>query len=179
MKVIIVISGFTHKNYEDTGSHGLWELLCIERDTMASRGTRVELKEWNTDWKDYAKFINSLSPSEVLICCYSWGGGFGMPQLSKRLQCDVSVVACDPVYRSPTPFGRWQAFFDHKIELPDNVSVVGWVSQRSPWYQLDGDTLVGKDVCEETVLDYTHTEIDNSKEYHDMAALAVLNYLQN
>jgi hypothetical protein len=52
------------------------------------------------------------------------------------------------------------------------------VSQESKWHELDGDLLVGKDVCEERVLDYTHTEIDNSLEYHQMAVLAAKNYLQ-
>jgi hypothetical protein len=70
------------------------------------------------------------------------------------------------------------AFCDHKIKLPDNVKVVGWVSQESKWHELDGDLLVGKDVCEERVLDYTHTEIDNSLEYHQIAVLAAKNYLQ-
>ena len=137
----------------------------------------VELKEWNSDWKDYAKYINSLNPSEVLVCCYSWGGGFGMPQLSKRLQCPVSVVACDPVYHSLTVLGRWWALFDRKIKLAKNVSVIGWVSQKGD--HLDGDKLVGgKSICKETTLDYTHTEIDNSEEYHKLAAIEAKNYLQ-
>ena len=176
-KIIIVISGFTQQMHQNTGSRRLWRNLCIERDLCATKGVEVHLKEWNSDWKDYAKFINSLKPSEVLICCYSWGGGFGMPQLSKRLQCDVSVVACDPVYHSPTLFGRWWALFDRKIRLPKNVSVVGWLSQRGD--TLDGDTLVGgKSICREHTFDYKHTEIDDSNEYHDIAARAALTYLQ-
>ena len=178
MKVIVVISGWTQKKHQNTGSRQLWHKLLWERDLCATKDATILFREWNSDWKAEAKFINSLNPSEVLVCCYSWGGGFGMPQLSKRLQCDVSVVACDPVYRSPTPFGRWMAFCDHKIKLPDNVKVVGWVSQESKWYELDGDLLVGKDVCDEQVLDYTHTEIDNSLEYHQLAVLAAKNYLQ-
>ena len=102
-----------------------------------------------------------------------------MPQLAKRLQCDVRVVACDPVYRSLTPIGRWMAFMDRKIELPSNVSVVGWVGQVDKWYKLDGDTFTGgKSICKQTVLDYSHTEIDNSQEYHELAAMEAKNYLQ-
>lgn len=100
-----------------------------------------------------------------------------MPQLSKRLECDVSVVACDPVYHSPTILGRWWAFFDRKIKLDKNVKVVGWLSQRGD--RLDGDKLVGgKSICRERTFDYDHTSIDNSPEYHQIAVLAAKTYLQ-
>jgi hypothetical protein len=151
MKVIVVISGFTQKNHQDTGSKRLWRELHMLDDLCKSEDA-----------------------IEVLICCYSWGGGHGMPQLSKRLQCPVSVVACDPVYHSPTKFGCWMALFDRKIKLAKNVSVVGWLSQRGD--HLDGDKLVGgKSICRERTYDYTHTDIDNSPEYHKAA---VKTYLQ-
>jgi hypothetical protein len=176
MKVIITISGFTQQMHQNTGSKQLWREMHMLDDLCANKDVLIELKEWNTDWKDYAKFINSLNPESVLICCYSWGGGFGMPQLSKRLQCDVSVVACDPVYHSPTLLGRWWAFFDRKIKLAKNVSVLGWISQRGD--KLDGDPLVGgKSICRERTYDYTHTEIDNSPEYHKLAITVAKEYL--
>ena len=176
MKCIIVISGFTQKNHQNTGSKQLWRELRLLKDLCAGEDALIQLKEWDTDWKGYARYINSLEPSEVLICCYSWGGGHGMPQLSKRLQCDVSVVACDPVYHSPTILGRWWALFDRKIKLDKNVTVVGWVSQRGD--HLDGDKLVGgKSICKELTYNYSHTEIDNSPEYHQMAVLAATEYL--
>jgi hypothetical protein len=178
MKVIIVISGFTQKMHQDTGSKQLWRELHLLDDLCKGEDTVIDLREWDTDWKSYAKFINSLKPSEVLICCYSWGGGYGMPQLSKRLECPVSVVACDPVYHSPTKLGCWMALFDRKIKLADNVKVVSWLSQRGD--RLDGDKLVGgKSICRERTYDYTHTEIDNSPEYHKAAILAAKTYLQN
>jgi len=100
-----------------------------------------------------------------------------MPQLSKRLQCPVSVVACDPVYHSPTKLGCWMALFDRKIKLAKNVSVVAWLSQRGD--HLDGDKLVGgKSICRERTYEYTHTEIDNSPEYHKAAVMAAKTYLQ-
>lgn len=177
MKVIVVISGFTQKKHQNTGSRQLWHKLLWERDLCATKDATILFREWNSDWKAEAKFINSLSPSEVLVCCYSWGGGFGMPQLSKRLQCDVSVVACDPVYHSPTILGRWWALFDRKIKLDKNVKVVGWLSQRGDY--LDGDELVGgKSICRERTFNYDHTSIDNSPEYHQIAVLAAKTYLQ-
>jgi len=177
MKVIVVISGFTQKNHQDTGSKQLWRELHMLDDLCESEDAIIDLREWDTDWKSYSKYINSLEPSEVLICCYSWGGGYGMPQLSKRLQCPVSVVACDPVYHSPTKLGCWMALFDRKIKLAKNVSVVGWLSQRGD--HLDGDKLVGgKSICREKTYDYTHTDIDNSPEYHKAAVMAAKTYLQ-
>ena len=177
MKVIVVISGFTQKNHQDTGSKRLWRELHMLDDLCESEDAIIDLREWDTDWKSYSKYINSLEPSEVLICCYSWGGGHGMPQLSKRLECPVSVVACDPVYHSPTKLGCWMALFDRKIKLAKNVSVVGWLSQRGD--RLDGDKLVGgKSICRERTYDYTHTDIDNSPEYHKAAVMAAKTYLQ-
>ena len=177
MKVIVVISGFTQKNHQDTGSKRLWRELHMLDDLCESEDAIIDLREWDTDWKSYSKYINSLEPSEVLICCYSWGGGHGMPQLSKRLECPVSVVACDPVYHSPTKLGCWMALFDRKIKLAKNVSVVGWLSQRGD--HLDGDKLVGgKSICRERTYDYTHTDIDNSPEYHKAAVMAAKTYLQ-
>lgn len=163
--------------HQNTGSRQLWRELRLERDLCDGRGVLVELKEWNTDWEDYAKYINSLEPSEVLVCCYSWGAGFGMPQLTKRLVAPVTCVVCDPVYHSPTILGRWKAFFDRwKIKVPKNVTVVRWLMQKGD--RLDGDPLVGgKSICEPEVLDYTHTEIDNSPEYHTAAVMAVKTFL--
>ncbi len=100
-----------------------------------------------------------------------------MPQLAKHLKCNVEVVACDPVYRSTTPFGRWMAFCDHEIKIPKHVSIVGWVGQVDRWYKLDGDTFTGgRSICKQEVLDYSHTEIDNSPEYHKLAALKAKEY---
>jgi hypothetical protein len=69
------------------------------------------------------------------------------------------------------------ALFDRKIKLAKNVSVIGWISQRGD--HLDGDKLVGgKVICRERTYEYTHTEIDNSPEYHKAAILAAKTYLQ-
>ena len=178
MKVIIVISGFTQKRYQHTGSKCLWRELRMLRD-LSTKDTVVHLKEWDSDWEEYSKFIISLAPEEVLVCCYSWGGGFGMPELCKRLLVPVTCVMCDPVYRSKTFWGRWMAFIDRKIPVPSNVTVVNHLVQEAKWYQLDGDPLKGgKSLCETEVLDYTHTEMDDSIEYHTAAVLAARKYIK-
>jgi hypothetical protein len=164
MKVIVVISGFTQHNHQNTGSRQLWRELKKRAYLHAESDVDVYLKEWNTDWKDYAKYINSLEPTEVLVCAYSWGGGFGMPQLCKRLVAPVTCVLCDPVYHSTTKLGRWWALFDRSIRVPKNVSVKRWIMQEGD--TLDGDPLKGgKFICRPEILDYRHTEIDNSPEY--------------
>lgn len=179
MKAIVVISGFTQKNHQDTGSRQLWRKLRMERDLCVGRNVLVYIREWNTDWESFAKEINSIEPTEVLVCAYSWGGGFGMPQLAKRLLAPVTCVLCDPVYRSKTLVGRWAAFCDWKIKVPKNVDVVKHLIQKAKWYQLDGDLLKGgKSLCKPTILDYTHTEIDNSPEYHEAAIKTALKFIQ-
>jgi len=171
MKAIVVISGFTQKNHENTGSKQLWRKLRIERDLCDARDTKVYLREWKTDWKAFAQEINLKEPTDVLVCAYSWGGGFGMPQLCKRLVAPVTCVLCDPVYRSKTLLGRWAAFCDWKINVPENVDVVAHFIQKAKWWQLDGDPLKGgKSLCKPTILDYTHNGIDESPSYHVAAA---------
>jgi hypothetical protein len=178
-RVVIVISGFTQKNHENTGSKQLWRKLRIERDLCDARDTLVYLREWNTDWKAFAKEINLEDPTEVLVCAYSWGGGFGMPQLCKRLVgTPVTCVLCDPVYRSKTLVGRWAAFCDWKINVPTNVDVVAHFVQKAKWWELDGDPLKGgKSLCDTTTLDYTHTEMDNSHQYHEAAVTVAKKFL--
>lgn len=178
MKVIITISGFTQKRHQQTGSRKLWKELRKRAYLHSEGDVLVDLKEWNADWENYARFINSLKPTEVLVCAYSWGGGYGMPELCKRLVAPVTCVLCDPVYRSKTVLGRWAAFCDWKIKVPRNVEVVEHLVQDAKWYQLDGDLLKGgKSICKPTILDYTHTGIDDSKEYHDAAIKVAKQYL--
>ncbi len=178
MKCIVVISGFTQQNHEDTGSKELWRQLRIERDLCDARDVLVYLREWNTDWDDFSKEINLLEPTEVLVCAYSYGGGYGMPELCKRLLAPVTCLLCDPVYRSETLFGRWKAFFDRKIHVPANVTVKHHFVQRAKWWQLDGDPLKGgRSLCSPTILDYTHTQMDESYEYHEAAVVTALNFL--
>jgi hypothetical protein len=83
------------------------------------------------------------------------------------------------VYRSKTLFGRWKAFFDRKINIPVNVTVKHHFVQRSKWWQLDGDPLKGgRSLCSQTILDgYTHTEMDESYEYHKAAVEVAVNFL--
>ena len=178
MKVIVVISGFTQQNHENTGSKELWLKLRMERDLFDGRDVKVYLKEWNTDWKAFAKKLNKIDPSEVMVCAYSWGGGFGMPQLCKRLVAPVTCVLCDPIYRSPTIWGRWKALFDKwAIKVPKNVRVERWLMQEGD--TLDGDMLKGgQSICKPELLDYTHTEIDNSPEYHRAAAITARFFLR-
>jgi len=179
MKVIVVISGFTQKRHQKTGSRQLWRELHLLDDLCAEKDAIIDLKEWDSDWESYAKFINSLEPAEVLVCAYSWGGGFGMPELTKRLVAPVTCVLCDPVYRSKTVLGRWAAFCDWKIAVPKNVTVVKHFIQEAKWWELDGDCLKGgKSLCQPTILDYTHTEIDNSDEYHKAAVIVAKEYLR-
>jgi hypothetical protein len=178
LKAIIIISGFTQKNYQDTGSKELWIKMHLCEDLCAEPNVLIELKEWDSDWKSYAKYINSMKPSEVLVCAYSWGGGHGMPQLCKRLVAPVTCVLCDPVFHSKTLVGRWMAFLDWKIKVPKNVTVVKHFIQEARWNELDGDPLKGgKSICNATVLDYTHTEIDNSPEYHKAAITTARQFL--
>ena len=47
MKVIVVISGFTQKNYQNTGSKQLWRELRLLDDLCEGQDSLIQLKEWN------------------------------------------------------------------------------------------------------------------------------------
>jgi pimeloyl-ACP methyl ester carboxylesterase len=132
----VVIGGFLQDQGRPTGMVRLWQTL----DAQLSRpGVRVELRNWNDNWRQIAELIWRVLPADgsvrVGIYAYSWGAGWGAMQLARRLsQRGVSVahmVLSDPVYRSPwLPF-RWLAFCPWRpIVVPRNVRKVIWYRQR-------------------------------------------------
>lgn len=67
---------------------------------------------------------------------------------------------------------------DWKINVPVNVSVVKHFVQTAKWYELDGDPLKGgKSICYPTILDYTHTDMDESHEYHEASVIEAKQFL--
>ena len=171
-KAILIISGFTQKNHQNTGSKQLLA-KCWKYGEMTAHGeeTFVALKEWNYDWKAFAKFLNSLNVEEVFASCYSWGAGFGLREFAKYYNGNITAVLCDPVYRSKFWLTRWLALTRKlipTIKYPANVRVVKHFKQTKNQPGNDKVKTFSKKP-KAIMLPYTHTEIDNSKEYHQGA----------
>lgn len=167
---IVVISGFTEGQYEQTGSADLHTQLFDRFHRWDGHDDMVmvfPLKKWNHDWKGFADYLNRNTFSKAFVCAYSWGAGFGLRELSKRFLGGITCVLCDPVFRSKYPWMRWLALRrkHNVIKYPKNVTV------KKVFYQdIDepGNDLVhgfGK----RTRLNVPHTQIDNHPAYHGAA----------
>ena len=177
-KHLIVISGFLQSEHGHTGSSKLWRMMGFLRNEH----TVVSLREWNTDWKDYALKIARLANEDketpvIRIFGYSWGGGWGAMRLCWYLRANglpvSSLVLCDAVYRSRWLTLSWKSLTrDPKIKIPDNVrGDVFWFRQRRD--KPSGHTLIvaGKftTLNKPVWLDLTHKAMDDSPEYHKKA----------
>lgn len=131
----VVISGFTQKEGGVTGCHRLWEQL---HSLFAATDTHVALREWDSDWAQFAEHIrvSSVDNPTILVSSYSWGAGYGFVQLAKELKRRGRYINCavlsDPVYCHPVWAMRWLAMVDWRaITIPANVQDVRWFYQRS------------------------------------------------
>lgn len=135
MIVQVLFSGFTqHRGY----AHG-WYVL---RERLLQQGYsngidhRVWLEPWRANTKNLAislKILQGLYGKVHLgIYGYSYGGGFGAMQLTRRLaKFDIRVqklVLADPVFRPawipvplPSPLSLLPFNHQPKIRLPDNI----------------------------------------------------------
>lgn len=132
----VVISGFTQTLRQPTGCQQLWDVL---RRARRESDAAVLLQPWNADWAGLADLIWRFRPAEpprVYCYAYSWGGGWGFPQLACELgERGIEIahaVLCDAVYRprlnllapiALTPIPR--------IVVPANVRLVDWYRQET------------------------------------------------
>lgn len=130
----IVISGFTQREGSATGCHRVWEQL---HSLFAAPDTHVALREWDSDWAQFAEHIrvSSVDNPTIIVSAYSWGAGYGVVQLAKELKRRGRFISCavlsDPVYCHPLWFMRWAAMVDWRpVTIPSNVHDVRWFYQR-------------------------------------------------
>lgn len=140
----VVISGFTQSLSHPSGAQSLWDALRRARRPRPcgqcdGDSAPVLLFPWDADWAGLAELIWRFRPldrpTRVFCYAYSWGGGWGFPNLARELRkrgIEVShAVLCDAVYRprcrllSAAALTPWP-----KILVPDNVREVTWYYQR-------------------------------------------------
>lgn len=98
---IICLPGF--RQTWGPGGSGLWTLYEELAAAYYDRRTHlVLLREWDSDAAATARLIASRSPRIVLAIAYSYGAGWGLPQLAEALappyQIDLAYLV-DPVPR--------------------------------------------------------------------------------
>lgn len=167
----VVIGGFLQDQGRPTGMVRLWRNLDA---AVSAPGARVELRNWNDNWRQFAELIWRVQPSDgsvrVDLFAYSWGAGWGAMQLARQLARRgvpiAHMVLSDPVYRSPwLPF-RWLAFCPWRpIVVPRNVRQVTWFRQRRN--RPSGNRLVAEDPQRTAIRPAQGYEADVVHEYMD------------
>ena len=132
----LVISGFTQTLEKPSGCQNLWEKLRSER---SNGETVVDLEPWNADWAGIAELIwrfrPARKPPRVFCYAYSWGGGWGFPQLAgELLKRGIEIqhaVLCDAVYRPKCRLFLIESLLrSSRVIVPANVREVDWFYQR-------------------------------------------------
>lgn len=131
----VVITGFMQTLREPTGGQQLWDEI-----RRAQPGPPALLLPWNADWQGVADLIWRFRPLDrpprVYVYAYSFGGGWGFPQLARELaEREIEIehaVLADAVFRprwrllAPLSLTPWP-----KIVAPPNVRKVSWFRQRT------------------------------------------------
>jgi hypothetical protein len=134
----VVITGFTQKLEHPSGGQYLWN--AIRRARHDCEEAACLLEPWNADWAGIAtqiwRFRPINRPVRVYVYAYSWGGGWGFPQLAGGLQTRgieiAHAVLADAVYRPPTRLLLVKSLLrTSQILLPANVREVSWFFQRT------------------------------------------------
>lgn len=181
---IIVISGFTERLGDSTGTRKLWRTL---RRCHVDEQTAVLVFTWRDDWEQIAEFIFQESQNgnrpQIVVAAYSWGAGHGFIELAyelgrRGLIVDRAVL-CDPVYYSWLPL--WLARFvkaispRSQITVPRNVEHVVWFRQSGS--RLRGHVVVPFDAEHTHVgagipMQCDHTHADDQQVWHDAVQFA-------
>lgn len=183
---LVVISGFTQKEGSPNGMHRVWEQL---HSLFAAPDAHVALREWDSDWRQFAEHIrvSSVDNPTIIVAAYSWGCGYGLVKLARELKRRAKCINCavlsDPVYCHPIWWLRWLAMLDWRpITIPSNVHSVRWFFQRENRpraYELRPER---KHICtirkgvEITGVD--HQGMDDLEAFHDACLSAVGEYVR-
>lgn len=189
---IICISGFTQSEASENGILHLSEKLCRFR----APETSVRYQRWCDDFGAVAEHVFAVTRDlrvmlgderfapRVLICGYSYGGGYGAPrlvsELCKRGLSVDRVILSDPVWRLRLPFfGRWGRWIE-AIASPLALTVIGKIRFKSgavkaiDWFYQRQDRPCGRrPVCAGAKISSgieiraTHAYMDDAAEFHE------------
>lgn len=174
----IVITGFLQNIATPNGMDKVYMNLLNFQD----RNTTVDMKVWNSHWKEYARFIERTGPShydkhDIRCYCYSWGCGYGFVRLAKELRkLGIKIkyaVFSDPVYYPGIL--KYRALFnlikEPVITIPDNVENVYYYRQNTN--RPKGSVCVAEDTVKTKIYDLgilpgvIHQSMDDSPYFRD------------
>jgi hypothetical protein len=147
----MVVSGFTQRLAQPCGCQQLWNNLGRAHDNCRAK---TLLLPWNADWPGVAELIWRFRPLDrpprIYVYAYSWGGGWGFPQLATELgkrSIDIEhAVLSDAVYRPRLRSLAWLAMTPFpRVVVPANVRAVDWFFQREDRTNPCGHRVVAAD----------------------------------
>jgi len=191
---VVPIMGHWQRKNKQNGTRKLWRdlrLICTAETTV------LPPQRWKSDWKALASWLSeelvapsSDEPARVVICGYSYGGGWGAQQLTKYLgiacgdSIDVWQVLSDPVSRyrfgplwplNALNVSRWSGKW-RSITLDRCVSRCVYFTQavKPPFGQrVRGIPLHGADVRATAGVNRGHMFMDELPGYHAAASKLV------
>lgn len=138
---VLFIPGFTEREGQSSGTFKQFARASAIRRQLGVTDARVELRTWNSRWKETARYIERTTTknARIFVVAYSWGGGWGFPRLALHLlgKREIrQVVLCDAVYRSDVlpsrlPFNPLSLSKLPTIRVPRNVMSVRWLRRAS------------------------------------------------
>lgn len=122
---IICVSGFLQDEGEIFGTYAIKK----ELKRMYSPEIAVyDVKPWNYNMKEFARLLKNDGITHVIGIGYSWGGGYGLPNLCDQLVkhgIEIELVLlCDAVYR-PKWLPAWGVanLFGFRAIVPNSASI--------------------------------------------------------
>ncbi len=185
---IYSISGFRQNSLRENGSELIQRHVLAPLRTLP--GVDVQpVRNWSDDWIGLAARAARDGVTRAIIFGYSWGGGWGAPNLAKHLgKFNVRVIhigLCDAVYR-PTWLPTWlpanifafRALVPSwpKIRIPAHVEEIRAIRQNTSLpaghrLQWRGQTYAP------ILIESTHQAIDESAAWRRMVIGAVTRHL--
>lgn len=185
----LLIGGYRQHFGQPTGMYRLREKL-VNNYHYCNGHSRVELHEWNSDWKAVVRNLvllqqDTAQPLLIGVYAYSYGVGWGAMQLAKYMSKCISLnlkidkaVFCDGVFRHPLLIMRWMSLLKRRnwllgdpiIKLPPNVFREIYcfrqeIGRPQGHYILptDDEVIIHPPV----LLPRNHADIDDAPEFHN------------
>jgi len=143
---IILYCGFRQIPHRGTGIQKLYRRICTEVAHDRRLFPLVALRPWNSDFDTDAELIEQADSQRLILIGYSYGCGWAIPQLAKRLNhYPIHLAALiDPVKRYG--IGKLRSLRrGGKLEMPSNViKAAAWRTTNDPgWFNPMGHEVVG------------------------------------
>lgn len=185
---IILYCGFRQIPHRGTGMQKLYRRICTEVAYDRRKFPLVALRPWDSDFATDAELIEQAASQRLILVGYSYGCGWAIPQLAKRIKQPIHLAALiDPVKRYGV--GKLRSLrLGGVLEMPSNViKAASWrTTNDAGWFCPMGHRVTGSPLVRNIAygtesdlrqhapdadhrIDHrvTHMDIDDRDDIHD------------